>query len=304
MQTYIIAIAPAVKAYDDHVKKVVVPFSVVCDDLGGLEHIGQSVKEAWEGLRAIVAVAAKAKMPDDHATMVQQLQPLLAPTQTAVQKIRSLRLARTWDAHHKAILEMLACCSWVVIKPPSGPLPGTFVRDALAASEFWLNRIRKDFKGKDDKQIAFCDALKAMLQDLMEYITEYHRFGLSWNAKSGVSLAEAILLMADEQLPDDSERTAGGAAGGAAGAASTLVSPKRRRPTAVGAGLGTSSLVAELANRRSKDGASAATGLKHVRSIYTLDTHPVAVGTATIRWILMTELGKYLTRCIHSLMYL
>jgi hypothetical protein len=132
----------------------------------------------------------------------------------------------------------------------------------MSASDFWLNRIRKDFKGKDDKQIAFCDALKAMLQDLMEYVTEYHKFGLAWNAKSGVSLAEAILLMTDEQVPDESERTAGDAG-------SIMVSPKRRRPTAVGSGLGSSSLVAELAQRRSKDGASAATGLKHVRAFRT-----------------------------------
>ena len=251
-------VSPSVKAYDDHVKRVVVPFSVVCDDLGGLQHIGQSVQEAWEGIRAVVVVATKAKAPADHATMMQELQPLLLPTQTAVQNIRNLRLDRKWDAHHKAVMEMLACCSWILMKPPSGPIPGHFVRDALSAAEFWLNRIRKDFKGKDDKQVAFCDTLKAMLVDLMEYINEFHKFGLTWNATSGVSLAEAVVRMSDDSTMNDESENVGSSA-------ANVGLPKRRRPTAVGDGLGLSSLVAELENRRSKEGDSAATGLKHVR---------------------------------------
>jgi hypothetical protein len=48
-------------------------------------------------------------------------------------------------------------------------LPAPIVKEALGSSEFWSNRIRKDFKGKDDAQIAFCDGLKRLIIGLVEY---------------------------------------------------------------------------------------------------------------------------------------
>ena len=230
--------------------------------------MGKLLKTAFEGVGAIVVLACRAKAPDTTGTsLAELLSPYLTSTQNAVKKIRDLRLGANSDRQQKAVIEMLACLSWILFKPPNQPLPATVVKEALSSAEFWSNRIRKDFKGKDNLQIAFCDSLKKCMTELVAYIEEYHKAGLTWNPK-GVSLAEAAI-----RLTDEAERASEG--GGSAGmpsapldAAGKSPIPKSRHPTLKGAVIGggnVGGLMSELANRKSADGSSAATGLRKVR---------------------------------------
>eukprot|EP00536_Pseudo-nitzschia_multiseries_P019301 jgi/Psemu1/249042/estExt_Genewise1.C_43830003 len=172
-------------------------------------------------------------------------------------EIRKLRLKRELVNHEKAIFEMLGCCSWVTCRAPT-QLPAPFVKECIGSSDFWSNRIRKEFKLKDDDaaktHIAFCDALKATLTELVDYITEHHKTGITFNPK-GVSLAEASIRMTDTPFQDaavEAERKKNMVAG-----------KKGNELNTVKAG-NTAGLFSELANRRSEDGSSAATGLKKV----------------------------------------
>lgn len=242
--------APAVIAYDAHVEKVVKPLAASCDALGDMKNMGDLLKDAWADVRAIVALASFAKQPAD---ITGELQPFLGPLQKVLGDIRALRLDRKYDNHCKAITEMLGALSWILIRPPPRT-PGTFVKEANDSSIFWTNKIRKEFKGKDDKHIVFCDAIKAVLLDLVAYITEHHKTGLTFKPR-GVSLAEAALLAeAAAEAKED-----------LAAAAKSPRSPGRRRASAVSGGTGgMNSLMGELAKKRTADGSSAATGLKHV----------------------------------------
>jgi adenylyl cyclase-associated protein len=268
--------APAVKAYDMYVRNAVIPFCSACDDLGGgLQDMGKLLQEAWAGVGDIIVLASRAKAPDTTGTsLAELLAPYLTKTQTAVTKIREIKLNRKLDLdrHQKAAVELLACLSWILFKPPNQPLPATCVKEALSSAEFWSNRIRKDFKGKDNLQIAFCDTLKKCLTELVAYIEEYHKAGLAWNAK-GVSLAEAAI-----RLTDEAERSASGegnvfsgigappldGSSGGGGIGKSPI-PKSRHPTLKGAVVGggnVGGLMSELANRKNADGSSAATGLR------------------------------------------
>jgi adenylyl cyclase-associated protein len=238
--------APAVKAYDAYVKSAVVPLAQTCDDLGGLKNMGQLLQDAWEGVRVVVVLASRSKAPtDDLATA---LGPHLAATQNAVKSIRNLRLDREWDCHYKAIVELLACLSWILYRAPQA-LPAGCVKEALGSAEFWSNRIRKDYKGKDDQQIAFCDNLKKAIAELVDYINEYHKTGLTWNPR-GISLVEAAIRLSDDPIEQPDPK-----------------SPlQKRHPTlgAVAGGGNLLGLMGELNKRKNSDGSSAATGLKHV----------------------------------------
>ena len=188
--------------------------------------------------------------------MPQALTPYLTKTQDAIKEIRGLRLDRDYDRHSKAIGEMLACLSWILFSPPQA-VPSATVKETLSSAEFWSNRIRKDFRGKDESQIAFCDTLKGALTGLVKYIDDYHKAGLSWNPK-GVSLAEAAIRLTDEasSTPEPPMDTSGR-------------SPKPKRAflkggPAVG---NVGGLMAELGSRKNTDGTSAATGLKKVGTI-------------------------------------
>lgn len=240
---------PALKAYDAYVKASLIPLAQTCDDLKGLKNTGDLLQEAWEGIRTIIVLASRSKMPSEEE-IPHQLAPHLESIQKAVQGIRDIKVDKEFDRHQKAIIEMLACLSWVLMRAPKA-LPVSMVKETLSSAEFWSNRIRKDFKGKDDKQIAFCDNIKKALTGLVEYIEEYHKIGLAFNPR-GVSLAEAAIRLTDEVEDDE------------------VVSPTpKRRPTlgAVAPGGNLVGLMGELSKRKNEDGSSAATGLRKVRKI-------------------------------------
>jgi len=215
--------------------------------------MGKYIVETFSGMRYVVVLASKSKQPQDMTELTQYLTPITDP----VGKIRTMRLKRDFDSHQKAIMEMLACVSWVTLRAPN--LPAPFVKECIGSSDFWSNRIRKEFKGKDDEkamaQLAFCDALKKTLQDLAAYIDEYHKTGLEFNPK-GVSLAEAAIRLTDNPLQD--------AAIEANRKKDQLANKKNKDIGNTVKGGNMAGLVSELANRRSQDGSSAATGLRKV----------------------------------------
>lgn len=244
---------PAVKAYDSYMKNSVSYLAQACDDLGGLENMGDLIQKAWEGIRLIIVLASRSKPPTED--LAEALDPHMKPVQAAVVGIRNLKIGREWDRHQKAIIEMLACLSWVYMRPPKA-LPAAIVKETLGSADFWSNRIRKDFKGNNDTQIAFCDSIKAVITGLVEYIDEYHKTGLTFSPR-GMSLAEASIRLSD---PADEE----------------LLGPQRqgsfkrqsvRHPMIGSAVVGgnIAGMVEELSKRKSSEGDSAATGLKKVR---------------------------------------
>lgn len=236
---------PSVRAFDDFVKEFVSNFADACNDLEGLSNMGGLVIQAFEGLRPVITLASKSQKPEGDLSTA--LTPVLQPTLDAIKQIREIKLDRKFDPHQKAINEALNCVSWVML--PTFPLP--FVKETLGSAEYWTNRIRKDYRGKDDKQIEFCDALKKMMNGLIEYIEQYYKTGLTFNPK-GLSFEETLIRMSDE--PDDEQYT-------------KTPTGKRRPTLGVTAAPNMAGLIGELSKKRNEDGSSAATGLKHVSSV-------------------------------------
>lgn len=238
---------PAVKAYDAYMKSAVVPFCSACDDVG-LSSTGKLVVKAWEGIRTVIVLASRSKPPG--GSVAEALQPHLTATHRAVQDLRNIKqLPRELDSHCKAVTEMITSLSWVLLQAPQ-QLPAGFVKESLGSAEFWTNRIRKEMKG-DAKHIAFCDTIKKVIVELTEYIHTHHTTGLTFNPRSGISLAEAAILLSDEPTAPMDE----------------IKSPVNKRHPTLGnvvVGGNVAGIIGELAKRKNADGTSAATGLKHV----------------------------------------
>jgi adenylyl cyclase-associated protein len=235
-------------AFDKFFSSSVYKFADTCDDLGDMENLGQLIVETFEGMRYVVVLASRSKQPAD----MTELQPHLTPITAAVTKIRALRLKRDYDNHVKAVMEMLACASWVTCRAPS-QLPAPFVKECVGSADFWSNRIRKEFKGKEAPlQIAFCENSKKLLLELAAYIQEHHTTGVTFNPK-GVSIAEAAIVLSDTPA--------------SAAAAEAAQKAQKKRSSVVGdviKGGNAMGVMSELAGRRTGDGTSAATGLKKV----------------------------------------
>jgi adenylyl cyclase-associated protein len=232
------AIPPSLIAYDEHIESSLQPFIKACNDIEPLKPIGSNIHKVWTGIRTIILIGTKCKKP----TNVQEsLMPHLKPVQDAMAEIRTTRLDRKYDWHVKAIMEMLVCASWVIMTPPTTPT--SFVKDTVGSSDFWSNKIRKEYKGNDEKHVVFCDTMKKLILDLSGYVKEYHLSGLMWNNVNGIALEEysGPDLVLKKKV------------------SSTAVNP----PLAAPAGASTD-IMKELASKRTSDGSSAATGLKKV----------------------------------------
>ena len=244
---------PALKAYDDFLYSSVYSLNDTCADLGGVEQLGKAIVKVFEGMRYVVVLSCRAKAPEGDLS--KALTPHLQTTTESLGEIRKMRLAAEWTNHYKATLEMLTCVSWVYCTAP-GSLPVPFIKECIGSSDFWSNRIRKEFKGKDDNQIAFCDGLKGVMTALAKYVEEYHKTGLTFNPK-GVSLEEAAIRLTDTPMAD---------------AAAEAIAKKggTKRASAIGntvKGGDLMGLMSELNSRKNADGSSAATGLKKVRKL-------------------------------------
>ena len=245
--------SPAVTAYDKHVQTSLEPFISTINALPGYDKsfVAEELRNAWSAIRAMVVAASKCKKPSEPV----QIAPLLKPAQESIGNMRKARLAREYDNHMKALFEMLGCLGWVMIDATSEPpSPSLFVKNCVGSSDFWANKIRKEFKGKDDEiaktNIKFCDALKALILDLSTYTKEYHMSGLAWKF-DGMNLTD--------YKPADSSSSAAGVPAPPAKPA-PITAPKPAISTAGGI----ASIKEELEKKRSTAGNSAATGLKKV----------------------------------------
>lgn len=232
------AIPPSLAAYDDHIESSLQPFIKACSDIEPLKPIGANIHKVWMGIRTIILIGTKCKKPTN---IQESLMPHLKPVQDAMTEIRTIKLDRKYDWHIKAIMEMLVCASWVIMTPPTTPT--SFVKDTIGSSDFWSNKIRKEYKGTDEKHVVFCDTMKKLIVDLSNYVKEYHLSGLMWNNVNGVALEEY-------SGPDPVLKKKG---------SSTAVNPP-----AASAAPAAADIVKELAAKRTSDGSSAATGLKKV----------------------------------------
>jgi adenylyl cyclase-associated protein len=232
---------PSLSAFDQHVQSALVPFTASCSALGPeMESISLGITEVWGGMRGLVELGTIYKRP--MGDVPTALQPHLKPCQDAITKVNSARLDRKYDWHIKAVKEMLSCVSWVVISPP--PSPANFVKDTVGGTDFWANKIRKEYKTNEAEghlHVKFCDAMKALVNDLSAYLKEHHLSGLGWNPHG----------------KDFSEAKVGEVSSGAK--PTSAAAPSKPAAAAAGAGI-----FDELKKKQTGDGSSAATGLKKV----------------------------------------
>lgn len=227
-------IPPSLKAYDEHMANKVTPFIDACNSIPGLKETGSNIQKIWLGIRTIIEIGTQCKKPSDVPSV---LMPKLQPVQDAMKAIQMARLDRKFDYHIKGITEMLTCVSWVIMSSP--PAPSSFIKDTVGSTDFWTNKIRKEFKGKDEDQIKFCDTMKAMIFDLSAYVKEYHLSGLMWNPR-GVAID--AFQPSTAAAPGSTEKV-------------------EEKPAIGGGG---ADIMKELTTKRTSDGNSAASGLRKV----------------------------------------
>lgn len=176
---------PFVAAYDSSFGQPLEEFFQHSAKIGGdVKAQADIVKAAYDAQRQFLVKVARCKKPSD-ADLNAALQPTSAKIQ-AVQEFRESHRSSAFFNHLSAISESIPAFGWVAV----APAPGPFVKEMSEASQFYTNRVLKDFKEKDPEHAAWVKSWIGALSQLQAYIKEYHTTGISWNNKDGVSLAD------------------------------------------------------------------------------------------------------------------
>jgi adenylyl cyclase-associated protein len=191
-----------VRLFEQHYQEHVVPFLAVCQKLG--EHtvaLGNIIDRVWAAQKNIIFLASKSKKPADN-----DLRTVVQPLNDMIQECQKLIQRGDWENHQRAVYGGLGCVSWVTVTPA----PTDFIENFIGESDFYSNKIRVQFKGKNEDQIAFCNTFKEIIRGLMAYVKEHHTTGLSWNPR-GVDFSPSLLQEeseSKEQVPSTTTQSA------------------------------------------------------------------------------------------------
>lgn len=168
----------AASAFDN----VVASFSAAADAAAkigdaALTQQVEAFKAALAHERELINIASQSKKPSN-------VQPFLAPTSAAmatVGEVREKNRSSKNPNHLTALSEAANALGWVAV----APTPGPFIDDARQSTEFYTNRILKEFKGKDDNHVAFAQGTIQFLKDMRQYVKDHHTTELAWNPRGG-----------------------------------------------------------------------------------------------------------------------
>jgi len=127
----------------------------------------------------LLKIASASKKPSDDV-----FQRLFQPILEVAQKIANLRdsnRASKFFNNLSTVSEGIQALSWVGV----APTPGPFVGDMRGGSEFYSNRVLKEFKGVNQTQVDWVGAFNGFLKELQVYIKKHHTTGLTWNPRGG-----------------------------------------------------------------------------------------------------------------------
>jgi len=171
----------SVREYEDLINQFIIPFVDISGKLGASEVAEQAalVLQAVNAQRDMLIVAASCKKPSDDV-----LVKLLQPTSEFMAQITSLRDSKRTSKFFNnlsTVSEGIGALGWVAVSPTPGP----HVADMRGGSEFYSNRILKEFKGNNQVQVDWVTAYNTFLKELQAYIKKHHTTGLSWNPRGG-----------------------------------------------------------------------------------------------------------------------
>eukprot|EP01116_Phalansterium_solitarium_P013917 TRINITY_DN3137_c0_g1_i1.p1 TRINITY_DN3137_c0_g1~~TRINITY_DN3137_c0_g1_i1.p1 ORF type:complete len:481 (-),score=149.54 TRINITY_DN3137_c0_g1_i1:2091-3533(-) len=180
--------SPAVQDFQDLVNQYIPAFVAATEKIGDapLKEQAALVAQALQAQVDFLKIAAASKKPSDDV-----FAKLLKPTSDLMAKIGEIReksRASKLSNHLSAVSEGIGALGWVAV----APTPGPFVTEAKGSSEFWSNRILKDFKGKEQDHVDWVNAYNGFLKDLVPFIKKHHTTGVAWNPRGGDASAANV----------------------------------------------------------------------------------------------------------------
>jgi hypothetical protein len=168
---------PSVSSFDAYVEAHVNPFLAACLALENkdLKKVHDQTKLAMDSTRNFLYAATSCKKPEPEAMMA-----FVAPISGVIQKAGLLPRKTKVLEHLRAFEQAVQCCGWILMTGGAAHVTGQ-----KEAAMLYLNKVlmyARDLTDEDlkAKHRAFVNTLKAMLTELAEYVTSYHKQGIVW----------------------------------------------------------------------------------------------------------------------------
>jgi len=111
----------------------------------------------------------------------EQMKKLQEPTAKAITTLGRAVCFKTDPLynHWKAVEELSKTANWVMV----AKTPMDYVDNTWQVGEFYALKVHKEFKTSDPAQAEWVNGLKKVGSELLAFVKEYHKTGLSWNKK-------------------------------------------------------------------------------------------------------------------------
>ncbi|QSZ35697.1 hypothetical protein DSL72_006819 [Monilinia vaccinii-corymbosi] len=190
------SIPESVAEFDSFIQGAVKKYVNLSDEIGGVvAEQASSVLKAYVGQRRYILITTKAKKPSMQDEPFQKLIKPLQDSFTAVDEIRKANRSSLYFNHLSAVSESIGVLAWVTMDNK----PFKHVDESLGSAQYYGNRVLKEYKDKDPKQVEWIQAFYQVFKDLSEYVKDNFPNGIPWNAH-GLDL-EAASKDVDEKMP-------------------------------------------------------------------------------------------------------
>uniref|UniRef100_A0A8C6IS55 Adenylyl cyclase-associated protein n=1 Tax=Melopsittacus undulatus TaxID=13146 RepID=A0A8C6IS55_MELUD len=187
------AMAQYVQAFDALLAGPVAEYIKISKEVGGdVQKHAEMVHAGLMSERALLVMASQHQQPTESA-----FSALLKPISEQIQVVQNFREKNRGSKlfnHLSAVSESIPALGWVAMAPKPGP----YVKEMTDAAMFYTNRILKEYKDVDKKQVDWVRAYLSIWTELQAYIKEFHTTGLTWSKT--VSAASAAGLVLQERI--------------------------------------------------------------------------------------------------------
>ncbi|NXG78029.1 CAP1 protein, partial [Baryphthengus martii] len=175
-------VAQYVQAFDAILAGPVAEYVKISKEVGGdVQKHAEMVHVGLMSERALLVTASQHQQPAENA-----FSSLLKPISEQIQVVQNFREQNRGSKmfnHLSAVSESIPALGWVAMAPKPGP----YVKEMTDAAMFYTNRILKEYKDVDKKQVDWVKAYLSIWTELQAYIKEYHTTGLTWSKTGPVA---------------------------------------------------------------------------------------------------------------------
>ncbi|KAG5928459.1 hypothetical protein E4U42_000592 [Claviceps africana] len=167
----------AVEEFDELISSSVDNYAKLSNELGGVvAKQAAKVLQGFQEQRKFLLITTKAAKPTATA-----YQNLLKPVNDALMAVTELKDSNRQDpmfTHLSAVADGIMMLAWITLDSR----PYKHVESSLSSAQFFGNRVLKEHKEKDPKQVEWIQAFYQVFRDLAEYVKQNFPSGITWNA--------------------------------------------------------------------------------------------------------------------------